>query len=157
MCIIIFFLIALLTLFLHRDRGLLVYACIVWESHESWTYRCIFLSLFFSYHNFIAFHHISLVVFVIFSSLFYLLLVLLHLLSNLSGDPPRFIKIVTSFPLSIPQKLIKKSLVWEGYLVREFLRVCLSIIDIVFEGFICLCLGYAHLYICKKKMKRKEK
>ena len=156
MCIIAF-LFYLLAHILHRDRDPLVYACIVWESHESWTYRCLFLSLFFSYHYSTTFHRISLVVFVISSFLFYLLLVLLHLLSNLSGDPPWFIKIVTSFPLSIPQKLIKKSLVWEGYLVREFLRVCLSIIDIVFEGFICLCLGYAHLYICKKKMKRKEK
>ena len=33
--------------FLHPDRGPLVCACIVWESHEFWTYSCIFLSLFF--------------------------------------------------------------------------------------------------------------
>ena len=33
--------------FLHQDRSTLAYACIVWESHESWTYRCIILSLFF--------------------------------------------------------------------------------------------------------------
>ena len=40
------FLIALLT-FLHQDRGPLVYGCIVWESHESWAYGYIILSLFF--------------------------------------------------------------------------------------------------------------
>ena len=151
MCIITFLSYRLAHI-LHRDRGLLVYACIVWESHESWTYRCIFLSLFFSYHNFIAFHHISLVVFVIFSSLFYLLLVLLHVFSTLSGDPPQFItwRIVTSFPLSIPRTLIQKSLVWEGYLVKESFWECTYPLLISYLGFICLCSGYAHLYICKK-------
>ena len=44
---IIVFLSYCLAHFLHRDRDPLVYACIVWESHESWTYMCIFLSLFF--------------------------------------------------------------------------------------------------------------
>ena len=31
--------------------------------------------------------------------------------------------------------------------------MCLSIIDLVSLGLICLCSGYVHLYICKKKMK----
>ena len=61
-------------------------------------------SHYFSYHHTTAFHHISLVVFFIYFSLFYLLLVLLHNISTLSGDPPQFItlRIFTSFPLSIP-------------------------------------------------------
>ena len=69
-------------------------------------------SHYFSYHCITAFHHISLVMFFI-SSLFYLLLVLLHILFTLSGDPPRFItwRIVSSFPLSIPRTLIQRSLV----------------------------------------------
>ena len=103
-----FFLIALLT-FLHQDRGPLVYACFIMEFHEPWAYGCIFLSLFFlPYHYTIAFHRISLVVYFISSSLFYLLLVLLYILFTLSGDPPQFItwRIVTSFSLSIPQTLI---------------------------------------------------
>ena len=67
-----------------------------------------YFSYYFSYHHITVFHHISLVVFFISSSLFYLLLVLLHILSTLSGDLPQFItwRIVTSFPLSIPQTLI---------------------------------------------------
>ena len=80
-------------------------------------------SHYFSYHHTTAFHHISLVVFFISSSLFYILFVLLHFLSTLSGDPPQFItwRIVTSFPLSIPQTLIQRSLVWEGNLIKESL------------------------------------
>ena len=79
------------------------------------------LSHYFSYHHITAFHHISLVVFFISSSLFYLLLVLPHILFTLSGDPPQFItwRIVTSFPLSILRTLIQRSLVWEGHLVKE--------------------------------------
>ena len=106
-----FFLIALHT-FLHRDRGLLVCACIVWESHESWTYRCIFLSSFFPTITLL--HSIvSQWLFFIFSSLFQLLLVLFHIFSTLSGDPPQFItwRIVTSFPLSILWTLVQRFLV----------------------------------------------
>ena len=115
-----FFLIALLT-FLHQDRGPLVYACFIMEFHEPWAYGCIFLSLFFlPYHHTIAFHHMSLVVYFISSSLFYLL-VLLYILFTLSGDPPQFItwRIVTSLSLFIPRRLIQRPLVWEGHLVRE--------------------------------------
>ena len=74
---------------------------------------CASFSHYFSYHHITTFHRISLIVFFISSSLFYLLLVLLHILFTLSVDPPQFITqgIVTSFPLSIPQTLIKKSLV----------------------------------------------
>ena len=81
------------------------------------------LSHYFSYHHITAFHHISLVVFFISSSLFYLLLVLPHILFTLSGDPPQFItwRIVTSFPLSILRTLIQRSLVWEGHLIRKSL------------------------------------
>ena len=80
-------------------------------------------SHYFSYHHTTAFHHISLVVFFIYFSLFYLLLVLLHNISTLSGDPPQFItlRIFTSFPLSIPQTLIWRPLVWEGHLIGESL------------------------------------
>ena len=112
-----FFHIALLTL-LHQDRGPLVYA-----SFMSLELSDAFFSHYFSYHHTTAFHHISLVMFFISSYLFYLLLVLLHVLSILSGDPPQFItwRIVISFPLSIPQTLIQRSLVWEGHLVKESL------------------------------------
>ena len=77
---------------------------------------------YFSYHHTTSFHHISLVMFFI-SSLFYLLLILLHMLSTLSGDPSQFItwRIITSFPLFIPQTQIQRSLVWESHLVRESL------------------------------------
>ena len=70
-------------------------------------------SHYFSYHHTNAFHHISLVVFLISSSLLHLLFVLLYILSTLSGDPPQFItwRIVTSFPLSILWTLIQISLV----------------------------------------------
>ena len=70
-------------------------------------------SHYFSYHHTTAFHHISLVVFFIPSSLSYLLLVLLHILSTLSGDPHQLItwRIVISFSLSIPRTLIQRSLV----------------------------------------------
>ena len=65
-------------------------------------------SHYFSYHHITVFHHILLVVFFISSSLSYLLLILFHILSTLSGDPPQFItwRIVTSFPLSTPQTLV---------------------------------------------------
>ena len=46
-CALQFFYLIALLIFLHRDWGPLVYACIVWKPHEPWTYRCIFLSLFF--------------------------------------------------------------------------------------------------------------
>ena len=97
-------------------------------------------------------------------SLFYLLLVFLHSLSTLSGDPPKFItwRIVTSFPLSIPQTLIQRSLVWEGHLVREsFCYIgtwqCVYPLWISSLGFICLCSGFVHLYICFKKKFWKKK
>ena len=75
------------------------------------------------YNHSTTFHHISLVVFFISSFLFYPLLVFLHILSTLSGNPLQFItwEIVTSFPLFIPQTLIQRSLVWEGHLIKEFL------------------------------------
>ena len=78
-------------------------------------------SHYFSYHHSIAFHHISLVMFFIPSSLFYLLLVLFHIFFTLSGALPQFIawRIVTSFPLSITWTLIQRSLVWEGHLIWE--------------------------------------
>ena len=118
--------------------------------------------ILFSYHHITTFHHISLVVLFISSSLFYLLLVLLHILFTLSDDPPRFItwRIVTLFSLSIPQTLIQRSLVWEGHLVREsfcYLSTweCVYPLLISSLGFICLCLGYVHLYIKKNERKRK--
>ena len=118
-------------------------------------------SHYFSYHHSTAFHCISLVVFFISFSLSYLLLVLLHILSTLSGDPPQFITwgIVISFPLSIPQTLIQRSLVWEGHLVREsfcYLSTwgCAYPLLLSSLGFICLCSGYVHLYICKKNEKK---
>ena len=102
-----FFLIALLTL-LHQDRGPLVYA-----SFMSLELTDASFSHYFSYPHTTAFHHISLVMFFISSYLFYLLLVLLHVLSTLSDDPPQFItwRIIISFPLFIPQTLIQRSLV----------------------------------------------
>ena len=105
------FLIALLT-FSHRDRGPLVYAFIVWEFHEPWTQRHILL-IIFSHHCITVFHRTSLVVFFISFSLFYLLLVLLHIFSTLSGEPPQFVtwRIVTSFPPSISRTLVQRSLV----------------------------------------------
>ena len=94
----------------------------------------------------------------------YIMLVLLHILSTLSGDPPQLItwRIVTSFPLSIPRTLIQRSLVWEGHLVKEsfcYLSTweCVYPLLISSLGFIFLCSGYVYLYICKKKMKMKRK
>ena len=80
-----------------------------------------YFSHYFSYHHSIAFHHISLVMFFIPSSLFYLLFVLLHIIFTLNGDLPQFIawRIVTSFPLSIMRTLIQRSLIGEGHLIRE--------------------------------------
>ena len=51
---------------------------------------------------------IGCVLHLLFFFLSHLLLVLFHLFSILSGDPPKFItwSIVTSFPLFIPQALI---------------------------------------------------
>ena len=93
--------------------GPLVYACIVWESHESWTYRCMFLSLFFlpSFYcipSYLIGCVLYLLLLLLLLLLFYLLLVLLHILSTPSGDPPQFITwgIVTSFPLFITRTLI---------------------------------------------------
>ena len=120
---------------------------------------------FFSLSFFItAFHRISLVVFFISSSLFYRLLVLLHILSTLSGDPPQFItwRVVTSLPLSIPRTLVQRFLVWEGHLVRESFcylsaweRVYPLLISslglILFMFRVC-----TFVYMCKKKMKRKK-
>ena len=62
--------------------------------------------IIFSYYCATAFLHISLVVFFVSHSLFYLL-VLLHILSTPSGDLPQFITwgIVTSFPLFIIRTL----------------------------------------------------
>ena len=106
-----FFLIALLT-FSHRDRGPLVYACIVWEFHEPWTQGHVFL-IIFSYHYTSAFssHLIGYVV-----HLFFLILSTIcqsHIRSTLSGEPPQFItwRIVTSFPPSISRTLVQRSLV----------------------------------------------
>ena len=96
--------------------------------------------------------------FFISSSLFYLLLFLLHILSTLSGDPPQFItwKIVILFPLSIPQTLIQRSLVWEGHLVKKSLCY-FSTWECVYPLLILPLWGsffyvhrYVHLYICKK-------
>ena len=127
--------------------------------------------IIFSYHHTTAFHHISLVVFFITSSLSYLLLVLLHILSTLSGDPHQLIKwrIVISFSLSIPRTLIQRSLVWEGHFVREIFCYlstwkCVYPLLISSSGFICLCSGYVYLYMCKtnkiktgKKMNNENK
>ena len=76
--------------------------------------------IIFFYHRTTTFLHIPLVVFFISHYLFYLL-VLLHILSTLSGDPHQLItwRIVISFSLSIPRTLIQRSLVWEGHLVME--------------------------------------
>ena len=114
-----FFLIALLT-FSHWDRDPLVYAFIVWEFHEPWTQGCTLL-IIFPHHYITAFHRISLVVFFISSSLFYLLSVLLHILSTLSGDPPQFItwRVVTSLPLSIPRTLVERFLVEKVILLER--------------------------------------
>ena len=107
-----FFLIALLTS-LHRDKGPLVYVCIVWESHEPWAYGCIFLSLFFLPSHYCIPSYLIGCVIHLFFSLFYILLFLLHILSTLSGDLPQFItwRMVTSLPLSIPWTLIQRPLV----------------------------------------------
>ena len=120
--------------------------------------------IIFSYHHTTVFHHILLVVFFISFLLSHLLLILLHLFSTLSGDPPQFIiwKTVTSFPLSIPQTLIQRPLVWEGYLIGESLwyfwclRARPSIIDLIFLGLICFCSRCVHLYICKKNEQKKN-
>ena len=112
-----FFLIALLT-FSHRDMGLLMYVCIVWQFHEPWTQGHVFL-IIFSYHCTFAFSS-HLVGYVI--HLFFLILsttCLFHIslhpefLFTLSGDPPQFItwRIVTSFPSSISWTLVQRSLV----------------------------------------------
>ena len=118
-----------------------------------------YFSHYFSYHHSTAFHRISLVVFFISSFLFYLLLVLLHILSTLSGDPFQFItwKMVTSFPLSITYTLLQRSLVWKDHLVRESFWECVYPLLISYLRLICLCSGYAHLYICKKKMMKWKK
>ncbi|RVW90697.1 hypothetical protein CK203_046460 [Vitis vinifera] len=70
--------------------------------------RGTFFSLSFPITAPLHFHLISLVVFFVSSSLSYLLLVLFHILSTLSGDPPQFItwRIVTSFPPSISRTLV---------------------------------------------------
>ena len=112
--------------------------------------------IFFSYHCITAFLHISLFVFFIYSSLFYLLLVLLPILSTLSGDPPQFIawRIVTSFPLFVLRTLIQRSLVWEGHLIgKSFCYFitweCVYLLLVSSLEFICLCSRYMHLYVCK--------
>ena len=106
-----FFLIALLT-FSHRDRGPLMYACIVWEFHEPWTQGHVFL-IFFPITAPLHFH---LTLFGCVIHLFFLILstiCLSHILSTLSGEPPQFItwRIVTSFPPSISRTLVQRSLV----------------------------------------------
>ena len=119
------------------------------------------------YHHTTAFHHFSLVVFFISFSLFYLLFFLLHILSTLSGDPPRFItwRIVTSFPLSIPWTLIPKTLGlrrsshWREFIVLWRLRGRPSIMDLIIFGAyfvhvqgMCIC-----IYVKQKKTKNKNK
>ena len=75
-----FFLTTLLT-FLHRDRGPLVYACIVWEFHEPWTQGLILLHyLFLSLHHCISSHLTVRVIHLIILS--YLLFGSHHLLSS---------------------------------------------------------------------------
>ena len=117
---------------------------------------------FLSWHHYISLHLIGYVIYLIFSILSAVCFAPFFFI--LSGDPPQFItwRVVISFSLSIPRTLIQKSLVWEGHLVRE--SFCfLSTWDGVYPlftsslGFICLCSGYVHLYICKKKNEKKIK
>ena len=106
-----FFLIVLLT-FLHRDRAPLVYVCFIQEFRELWAYRHIFFLLFFPpSHYYILSYLIGCILHIFFFILS--ILVLLHILSTLSGDPPQLItwRIVISFPLYIPQTLIQRFLV----------------------------------------------
>ena len=106
-----FFLIALLAFY----AGIGTFQCMhtLFASLMSPRPTCASFSHYFSYHHITTLHRISLVVFFIFSSLFYLLLVFFHIISILSGDHPQFItwRIVTSFPLSITRTLIQRSLV----------------------------------------------
>ena len=151
---------------LHRDRGPLVYACIVWEFHESWTYRCIFLSLFFPttalLHSFIS--HQS--CFFVSHSLFYLL-VLLHILSTSSGNPPQFITWGDSYIIStiyhtdtdLEILSLRRSSCQREFLLPQHLGVCIFIIGIIFGVhlsifrvcvFVCVCV---YIYIYKREEK----
>ena len=121
-------------------------------------------SPYFSYHHITAFHRISLVVFFISSSLFYLLLVLLHILSTLSDDPPQFITwgIVTSFPLCIPRTLVQRSLVGEGHLVRDsfcYLSTWERVYPLLISsfGFILFMFRVCAFVYMYKKNEKKEK
>ena len=144
--------------FLHWNRGRLVYARIVWESHESWTYRCIFLSLFFlpslycisSYlighvlHSF--FFILSNVCFASyhfhpkwwFSSV--------HCMEDSHVIPAIYHTDTDSKILSLRRSSH----------LREFWE-CVYPLLISYLGLICLCSGGAHLYICKKKMMNEKK
>ena len=117
-----FFLVILLT-FLHQNRGPLVYAYFVQESHEPWAYGHILLIFFpiITSPHFITSHCSCSSS----SSWPYLLLVFLRLFFTLSGDPSYIIawKVVISFPLPISRTLIQRSLVQRAILLE---RVCLD-------------------------------
>ena len=92
------------------------------------------------------------------------LLVLLYLFSTPSADPPRFItwRMVTSFPLFIPWTWIWRPLAWKGHIIGESLgyfnaweHVHPLLILTLWGSFV-----YAegvHLYMCKKRIKNKNK
>ena len=129
--------------------GPLVYACIVWESHESWTYRCMFLSLFFlpSFYcipSYLIGCVLHLFFFILSTACF----------ASYSLHPERWSSLVhymenghiisTVYPTDTNSEILSLR---RSSRQREFLRVCLCIIDIIFGAHLFMLRVCAFVYM----------
>ena len=67
------------------------------------------------------------------------------------------ISIIYTMNIDLKTLSLKRSYHWREFRVFWRLRARSSIIDLNSLGLICLCWGYVHLYICKKRIKNKNK
>ena len=121
------------------DRGPLVYACFIQEFHEPWSYRCIFLLLFFlPSHYCIPLYLIGCVLHLFFFILSTTCFALYSLHLEWWSSSVHYMEdshiIFTIYPIDTDLEILslRRSSRQRQFLLPWHLRVCLSIIDIIF-------------------------